>query len=107
MTPTFDSQIRLWDHFPSVESTRDDGKMLMPVPETAYVEVNGRQVENGLAHFMDKQGIVYDYLEELDVAVCASYTKAYEEDGTPLKFSRSAATRIKVVSLEEAMARLV
>lgn len=103
----FDSQIQLWDHFPSAEQRQGSGKLLMPVPETAYVEVNGRQVENGLAHFMDKQGIVYDCLEELDVAVRANYTKAYEEDGRPLKFSKSAATRIKVVSLEEAMARLV
>lgn len=103
----FDSQIRLWDRFPSAESAPDDKKLLMPVPETAYVEVNGRQVENGLSHFMDEQGAVYDYLEELDAVVRANYTKAYKEDGTPLKFSKSAATRIKVVSLEEAMARLV
>ena len=70
-------------------------------------EVNGRQVENGLAHFIDKQGIVYDYLEELDVAVRANYAKAYEEGGEPLKFSKRTAQRIRVVSLEEAMARLV
>ena len=103
----FESQIRLWDHFPGADSTQDSGKLLMPVPETAYVEVNGRQVENGLAHFIDKQGIVYDYLEELNVAVRANYAKAYEEDGTPLKFSKRTAQRISVVSLEEAMARLV
>ena len=103
----FDSQTHLWDRLPSVESTQDSGRLLMPVPETAYVEVNGRQVENGLAHFMDKQGIVYDYLEELDVAVRANYAKAYEKDGEPLKFSKHTAQRIRVVSLEEAMARLV
>ncbi len=103
----FDSQIRLWDHFPGVDSTQDRGKLLMPLPETAYVEVNSRRGENGLAHFMDKEGVVYDYLEEPDVAVRANYTKAYEEDGTLLKFSKSAAMRIRVVSLEEAMARLV
>ena len=78
----------------------------MPVPETAYVEVNGRWVENRLAHFMDYKGMVYDYLEELDAAVLADCTKAYAQDGQPLKFSRRAAQKVTTLPLEDALAWL-
>ena len=70
------------------------------------MEVNGRWVENRLAHFMDYKGMVYDYLEELDAAVLADYTKAYAQDGQPLKFSRRVAQKITTLPLEDALARL-
>ena len=50
--------------------------------------------------------MVYDYLEELDAAVLADYTKAYAQDGQPLKFSRRVAQKITTLPLEDALARL-
>ena len=78
----------------------------MPLPETAYVEVNGRRVDNGLAHFIDEKGVVYDYLDELDAVVRANYAKAYGEGEQPLQFSKRSAQKVKVISLEDALARL-
>lgn len=103
---SFGGQTFLWDQFSGPTDMRDGRKTLMPVPETAYVEVNGKQVENGLAHFMDDKGVVYDYLSALDVAVRADYTKAYGRDGRPLKFSRRAAQKIQVLPLETALKQL-
>lgn len=103
---SFGGQTFLWDRFSGSADMQDGRKILMPVPETAYVEVNGRRVENGLAHFMDDKGVVYDYLSALDVAVRADYTKAYGQDGLPLRFSMRAAQKIQVLSLETALTRL-
>ncbi len=106
MHSCFGGQTFLWDHFSGPIDRRDNRKLLMPVPKTAYVEVNGRRVENGLAHFMDDKGTVYDYLDELKVAVLADYTRAYGQDGRPLKFSRRAAQKVTSLPLEDALARL-
>ncbi len=102
----FGGQIPLWDICPGVISQPDDKKLLMPLPETAYVEVNGKRVNNGLAHFVDEKGVVYDYLDELDAVVRAHYAKAYGEDEQLLQFSKRSAQKIKVISLEDALARL-
>lgn len=102
----FGGQVHLWDRFSGSSDMRDSRKSLMPIPETSYVEVNGRRVDNGLAHFVDDKGSVYDYLDELDVAVYADYTRAYAQDGQPLKFSRRAAQKVTTLPLEEALARL-
>ena len=106
MHSCFGGQTFQWNHFSGLADRRDNRKLLMPVPETAYVEVNGRWVENRLAHFMDYKGMVYDYLEELDAAVLADYTKAYAQDGQPLKFSRRAAQKVTTLPLEDALAWL-
>lgn len=102
----FEGQIPLWDICPGVMSRPDERKLLMPLPETAYVEVNGRRVDNGLAHFIDEKGVVYDYLDELDAVVRANYAKAYGEGEQPLQFSKRSAQKVKVISLEDALARL-
>lgn len=106
MHSCFGGQTFQWNHFSGLADRRDNRKLLMPVPETAYVEVNGRRVENGLAHFMDYKGTVYDYLDELKMAVLADYTRAYGQDGQPLKFSRRVAQKITTLPLEDALARL-
>ena len=51
-------------------------------------------------------GPVYDYLDELKMAVLADYTRAYGQDGQPLKFSRRVAQKITTLPLEDALARL-
>lgn len=102
----FGEQLPLWDICPGAMCEPGDRKLLMPLPETAYVEVNGRQVDNGLTHLIDEKGMVYDYLDELDVAVQTNYTKAYGEDEQLLQFSRRKAQKVRVISLEEALARL-
>ena len=102
---SFGGQIPLWDICPGVMSQPDDRKLLMPLPETAHVEVNGKWVNNGLAHFVDEKGVVYDYLDELDAVVRADYAKAYGEDEQPLQFSKRSAQKVKVISLEDALAK--
>ena len=52
----FGEQLPLWDICPGAMCEPDDRKLLMPLPETAYVEVNGRQVDNGLTHLIDESG---------------------------------------------------
>ena len=49
MNSCFGGQTFQWDQFSGLADQRDNRKMLMPVPETAYVEVNGRRVEMGLS----------------------------------------------------------
>lgn len=79
---------------------------LMPLPQTAHVVVSGVKVDNGLAHFIDENGTVYDYLEEVDAVVPAEHTAAFAEDGMPLKFLKRAAQKLQTLSLEEAMEQL-
>ena len=49
MHSCFGVQTFQWDQFSGLADQRDNRKLLMPVPETAYVEVNGRRVEMGLS----------------------------------------------------------
>lgn len=74
----------------------------MLVPEDAYVTVNGQVVDNGLPHFMDEHGNVYDYLDEIEAAVPAEHTRAFTPDEQPLKFSEKHAEPVQVLTLEEA-----
>lgn len=84
----------------------DHRTALMPLPKTARVVVSGVEVDNGLDHFIDENGTVYDYLEEVDAVVPAEHTAAFAQDGMPLKFLTRAARRLRTLSLEEAMERL-
>lgn len=90
-------RLPLWDFTPE-EKVQD----LMEVPTEAYVKVNGQVVENGLLHYMDKSGNVYDYLDEVGAAVLAEHTKAYTLDDQPLEFSEHLAEPVEVMTLEEA-----
>ena len=90
-------RLPLWDFTPE-EKVQD----LMEVPTEAYVKVNGQVVENGLPHYMDKSGNVYDYLDEVGAAVLAEHTKAYTLDDQPLEFSEHLAEPVEVMTLEEA-----
>ena len=90
-------RLPLWDMEPE-ENFSD----LMPLPEEAYIKVNGRVVNNRLPHYLDERGNVYDYLDDLDGAVLVEHAYAYTQDDQPLEYSEELAVPIQVLSLEEA-----
>lgn len=95
-------QLPLWDMFPSDKEM----PMLMPLPDDAYVKVNGTMVDNHLMHLIDKHGNVYDYLEEVDAAVISEHAVAYTKEGEIISFKFDQAIPTKILSLEEAIALL-
>ena len=94
-------QLPMWDTEP--EDTYSD---LMPLPEDAYLKVNGRVVDNRLPHYIDERGNVYDYLDDLDGAVLVEHACAYTQDDQPLEYSDELAAPIQVLSLEDAFSLL-
>lgn len=75
---------------------------LMEVPQDTYVKINGRVVDNGLQHFVDEQGNIYDYLDEIDAAVRTEHAAAYTPDDQPLEFRKEFAEPVPVMTFEEA-----
>ena len=75
---------------------------LMEVPRDACVKINGRVVDNGLQHFVDEQGNIYDYLDEIDAAVRTEHAAAYTPDDQPLEFRKEFAEPVPVMTFEEA-----
>ena len=94
-------RLPLWDFAPE-----EKFQNLMEIPLEAYVKVNGQMVNNGLPHYMDERGNVYDYLDEVDAAVLAEHTKAYTPDDQPLEFCEHLAEPVHVMTLEEALGLL-
>ena len=76
---------------------------LMMLPADAYVRVNGRVVDNGLQHYIDEQGNVYDYLDDINAAVQMEHANAYMLDDQPLEYCEDLAEPIQLLTLEEAM----
>lgn len=101
-----DGQMCFGDYSLGFVRAEEAKKLFMAVPETGYIKVNGKRVDNGLSHFIDEKGVVYDYLEELDSVVRSNYTQAFDEDGEPLEFSEHLAQKIQAISLEEALEKL-
>lgn len=94
-------RLPIWDM--ELEDALSD---LMPLPESAYIKVNGRTVDNRLPHFIDERGTVYDFLDDLDGAVPVEYACAYTQDDQPLEYSEKLAKPIQIFSLEEAFCLL-
>ena len=94
-------RLPIWDMEP--EDTFSD---LMPLPENAYLKVNGRVVDNRLPHYINERGNVYDYLDDLDGAVPVEHACAYTQDDQPLEYSEELAVPIQVLSLEDAFTLL-
>ena len=90
-------RLPIWDMEP--EDTFSD---LMPLPENAYLKVNGRVVDNRLPHYINERGNVYDYLDDLDGAVPVEHACAYTQDDQPLEYSEELAVPIQVLTFEEA-----
>lgn len=81
-------------------------KSLMPLPESAYLVINGHMVESCSSYYMDSTGDVFDYLPDIDAAVKSENAVAYSESGLPLRFSEKDTERIKVIPLETALEML-
>ena len=84
-------------------SSNERFKELMPMPDSAYMMMNGALVENGEEYLMDERGKVYYFVDELNAAVESDYLLAYSESGLPLHFDGEKAKKIKVLSYESAL----
>lgn len=81
-------------------------KLLMPVPETAHLVMNGCERLQHSRYLMDRQGAVYLYLDELDAAVESEGIYSCDENGDPPSFSVQKARHLPILSFEAAMERL-
>lgn len=81
-------------------------KLLMPLPESARLIINGCEVAQISRYLMDRQGNVYAYLDELDAAVESESVYACDENGNNLSFSVQDAKHLPVLSYESAMEQL-
>lgn len=94
-------RLPLWDISP-----REEFQDLMVLPQDAYVRVNGHVVDNGLMHYIDQSGRVFDYLDEIDAAVPVEHAKAYTPGDQPLEFCEAVAEPVQILTLEEALSIL-
>jgi hypothetical protein len=79
-------------------------KYMMPIPDTAVVEMIGQALYGKEAmFFMDADNNIYEYFIDIDAAVRAESAFAYTEDGEMLKFDTDKIERIRSVSLEQAV----
>ncbi len=81
-------------------------KMLMTVPDTAHLVSNGYEIARASEYLIDKEGQIYIYLPELDVAVISEHSFACDDNGEQIVFSIDEARRLTVISMEEALERL-
>lgn len=101
----YDQQVfNLWGHMS--EPHKEKKELLMPLPESAYLIIDGHPVENRGEYLMDARGGVYDFVHDLNAAVKSENTSAYSSGGTPLRFSGDDAMRVKVLPLERALEML-
>ena len=85
---------------------RERRKLLMPLPESARLIINGCEVAQVSRYLMDRQGNVYAYLDELDAAVESESVYACDENGDSLNFSVQDAKHLQILSYESAMEQL-
>jgi hypothetical protein len=81
-------------------------KLLMPLPESARLIINGCEVAQVSRYLMDRQGNVYVYLDELGAAVESESVYACDENGDDLIFSVKDARQLQILSFESAMEQL-
>ena len=81
-------------------------KLLMPLPDSSRLIINGCEVAQVSRYLMDSQGNVYAYLEELGAAVESENVYACDENGASLSFSAQDAKHLQVLSYESAMEQL-
>lgn len=81
-------------------------KLLMDLPETARLIVNGCEIVPESVYLIDRESNVYIYLEELDAAVESEYSYACDENGEPIAFSVFEARKLPVLSMETALEQL-
>jgi hypothetical protein len=88
------------------ESGKERRKLLMPLPDSARLIINGCEVAHVSRYLMDRQGNVYAYLDELGAAVESESVYACDENGDDLIFSVKDARHLQILSFESAMERL-
>lgn len=94
--------ISLWD-FIDREQGKEETKILMPLPDSATLQINGQMLDECSRHMMDSQGKVYNYIPELDSAILSENTMAFSKSGQTLKFKSGEAQRVSIISLEAAL----
>lgn len=92
----------LWGHMGREQETGTKEE-LMPLPDSAYLIINGHPKDGNESYMMDARGNVYDYVPSLDVAVKLENTAAYSLEGSPVRFAKCDAVRTKVLPLETAV----
>lgn len=80
---------------------------LMMLPIGCHLVTNGCEIEGGSRYYIDRENNVYIYLEELDAAVESEHTFACDDNGEQISFEAKNAKRITVLSMEEAVEKLV
>lgn len=81
-------------------------KFLMPLPTNTRLVVNGCEIEPSSRYLMDRNGLVYVYLEEINAAVEAESTYACDTDGELPSFFVSKAMHVQILSYEHAIEQL-
>lgn len=99
----FDSQQSVFDFRENIDTKH---KMLMNLPDTARLIINGYEVIPESAYLIDRDSNVYIYLEELNAAVESEHSFACNENGEPISFSPFEAQRLLVLSMDTALEQL-
>lgn len=87
-------------------SEDDRVRLLMPLPDTACLVINGCIVNETAQYMLDKNGVVYIYLADLEAAVELENTYACDENGKEISFSIFEAQRLPVITFESAIEQL-
>jgi hypothetical protein len=91
----------LWGYMK--EPQKEKKELLMPLPDSAYLVIDGHPVKNSGVYLIDARRNVYDYNHKLNAAVPSENTTAFSQSGTPLRFSKNAAVIVKVLPVELAL----
>lgn len=81
-------------------------KMLMILPDTTQLIMNGCSFTPESTYLIDRENNVYIYLDELGAAVASEHSYACDENGEPIPFSAYGAKRLPVLSMEAALEQL-
>ncbi len=81
-------------------------KLLMELPDGAKMVMNGHFFETSYEYLMDRDGNLYAYMPDIDMAVPTENSLACDEDGNVLKFSVENSKWISVVSMDTAIEQL-
>jgi hypothetical protein len=88
------------------EPQKEKSELLMPLPESAYLVIDGHQVENRGHYFINARNTVFDYIHHLDAAVKSENTTAHSQSGAPLRFSKEDSIRVRILPVEIALEML-
>lgn len=94
----------LWGHMS--ESQHEKREMLMQLPDSAHLVIDGHSIKNHGGFFIDSGKNVYDYIDCLGAAVKSENTVAHSKSGISIQFSKRDAVRKKVIRAETALEML-